>query len=384
MNLFDDPEARLRSRHLLAALGMAAAFVVASWRTLAIPFSDAEAAFVHASLRAGGQVISPEFDAPSHAPSARALGVLEQIVGIDERALRILFVAFLAVAGCLVTELLFPARLGSAVIPLLGFLALPLLTQRDLIRPELLVVLPAGLALLAAPIGRRVTNLRGGLGLAGAVAVGAMGWHPAAVLAAVLVLVAAFRGSALDRAGAVVTAIAALATAWATGAPFAGLLPESPSLDARVALFAVVPAVLVFLATAASAVGAVARTAVALALLGLVVVPFVRPPDPGNRIAVTVLDQVRSVAIPGSALAVAGPGRVAVAVYARLGHAVPVPIVYVPEHATLADLAAFLRKAGLRQVWLHPPVADAPRGFSMPESQPASASLLRPLMLESE
>src|SRR5436190_13093691 len=148
----DAPEPR-RGLHLLALLAIAVAFTVAAWNRLALPFSTGEATFVHAALRASGQAMPPDFPGAPPAPEACTLATIQQLFGSTERALRIACLLLLAVSGWVLAELILAPTLATALTPLLFLLASPDVTRADFLRSETLVVLPASLALLAAPIG---------------------------------------------------------------------------------------------------------------------------------------------------------------------------------------------------------------------------------------
>jgi hypothetical protein len=314
--------------------------------------------------------------------------------------------------------------------------------------PQALIVLPAALALLAAPIGGPVTNARAVPALLGALAAGSIAAEAAIVVAATLAAAALVRGTLLERLTALLTAAAGLALAWVVHGPFAELarlLPDelpvrsasvlanpvapiaagvvlgTASLFARdaarpqrvalmaatlagcacvfffvwkvsstrgfpaglwIAVSAATPPGLVLLAAAANALGPAVRWLVALALLAACAWFVRHPPAPPEPAAAGILAQARAVAQPGSALAVHGDTRVGMAVYARLGHAPAMPLIHVPEQAPFAGLADFCRRLGVRQLWVHPPLPEAPPGFSSPESRPGGAADLTYLVVE--
>ena len=141
------------------------------------------------------------------------------------------------------------------------------------------------------------------------------------------------------------------------------------------------PALLLLLASSAQALGGLASWSLALALAAIAAWGVAFQPEP-ERPAVRVLDHIRSVALPGTALVAAGEDRVAIAVHARLGRSVPTPTLYVPEHATPETLAALCRRLRIREIWLHAPGLGPFPGFVAADSRPAGAPDLSHLVVE--
>jgi hypothetical protein len=418
----DEGDERRRGTHLLVSFAIVAAFTLASWNRLALPFSTAEAVFVHEALRASGQASTPDFSAPDNPVPARVLAVIQQLVGTSERPLRLVFVLLLAASAWFLSELLPRPGVAGVAILTLAMLACGLAP----LRPATLVMLPASLALLAAPLGAPMTNLRALLGLAGAVALGAISLRSALVGAGVMAVIAVFRGSAFERVMAFVAAAAGVAAGRvaqsAQSAPgraysiasgsgdelfgilllagfvvvvIASLLANDGNRRPRVALlFALISGAVAAYFLWLSDLQDVKRPLLqgadldlsfaavrvgAILFLGYAVIGFPRfiqalsvvlasgmlaytlfAGDQDDRTApLSVLDDARAVAQPGAALAVEGSRRVSVAVYARLGRAPSMPVYYMPETVTPDGLAELCRKNEVQQLWLFPPRSPA-------------------------
>lgn len=449
----DPDEGRDRGTCLLVSFAVAAAFTIAAWDRLALPFSTSEARFVHEALRASGQAATPDFDLPDNPVPAQVLAVIQQLVGTSERSLRLVFLLILAVSAWLLAELLpYPSVSGSVVL-LLGMLALALGDQ-GVLQPDLIVLLPAALMLFAAPFGPPTTLLRGILGVCGMIALGAVSLRAGYAGAAALVAAAIVRGSLIERLTALVAAACGVATGlalrpaqtvagsfgweaetaarsndWIWG-PLAALglvvlwsfFVDRDHVRGRLALLAGMIAAIsvgvfsltglqqiisgrgtippipdftditlftgvvwaagtLLLASAAAALPGVGRLLAIVTLLAALGFAFVRPPAP-NRAPLDILDEARAVAQPSSGLAVGGEHRVAVAVYARLGRSPSMQMLWVPESAPPDQLAEHCRKHDVRQLWVYPPFATLPPGFSAAESRPGGAKKLVLLVVE--
>jgi hypothetical protein len=448
MTLPDESDERRRGTHLLVSFAIVAAFTIAAWGRLSLPFSTTEAVFVHEALRASGQASTPDFSMPDNPVPAQVLGVIQQLVGTSERALRLVFLLLLVASAWVLAELLPRAGLAATCVLTVGMLGYAM--TNELVLPQLVSVFPAALAILAAPIGRPTTNLRAILGIAGALALGALGLKAALNAALILVAIALVLGTLLDRLTAVVTAAVAVATAWALGRgpalpnwsyglvggrndsevigivaliAFGGLVIASLVVNdghrrQRVALFVAAVAswivvyfacfaavqvrvdgpwadwtdvqvafgpsrivAMLLLAHAVSSLRGIVQV-VAVAIIAAALVFRMSDHEAAPRTALGVLSEARAVAQPGVGLAVGGPDRVSVAVYARLGNAPSMPVIYMPEDATSATLAEHARKLEVQRLWLFPALAEPIEGFSRPESRPASAKLLMPLVLD--
>jgi hypothetical protein len=443
MNPSDDREEPGRNAALLGCLAIAIAFTAAAWDRLSLPFSTGEARFVHQALRESGQVGSPDFCADPNRVPAQILVVVQQLVGSSERALRSAMLVLLFASGWFLAEIVPGRSRLRFFMPFLIILARVSVSLQ--LSPQLLVVLPAALALLASPIGVPVTKLRALLGLAGSLTLGSIGFEAAFPFAVALAAICLLRGSILGRVGGIATAAAGTALAWflhgrpelhlpsirlsevwtdhwsslvLPGIILASLFVRDGFRRDRLALaFGWVLGFLAF----ASVVGPIeilplhvpseqcdfgalafsVLTPLLWILLGSALTSF-RPlgiivvmlgilfilsglldsEARKDATATTVLAQARAVSQPGAALAVSGEDRVAVAVYARLGNAPMMPIAYVPETVPPDGLAKWCRDRGIRQLWIHPPVPDAPPGFSAPASRPAAVTLLMPLVVE--
>ena len=136
------------------------------------------------------------------------------------------------------------------------------------------------------------------------------------------------------------------------------------------------------LAHAARAGGRVLAIVVAALLAGAILFGTRAQDVRGRSVPLEILEQARKVATPDAGLAVAGPDRVAVAVYARLGHAPPMPLMYVPENAAPDALAALCRRNAVRTLWFHPEPVPRPAGFAAAPARTAQAPLLAPIVLE--
>jgi hypothetical protein len=371
-----------RAFQLLAVFALVVAFAAASWGRLALPFSTGEAAFVHAALRASGQAMPPDFPGAPQAPQARTLAVVQQLVGPGERALRIACLLMLAISGWVLAELILAPSLATAITPLLFLLASPDVTRADFLRPETFAVLPATLALLAAPIGGFVSAARALLGLGGALAAGAFSFHGGAAAALPLLAIAAARGSALERLTALVTGAAGIAMAWVVHGPPSSAPGLPWSAEARLIAFSLAPAATLVLSNAARAGGPILAGLVPFLLAVAIGFGLRASIEPTRGVAKDVLAQARGVASTDGGLAVAGPDRVAVAVYARLGHAPPMPLFFVPENADPDALARLCRRYGVRRLWFHRPPVNAPRGLASAESRPAHVPLLAPFLVD--
>jgi hypothetical protein len=437
------------ARSLVLCWLLAAAFAAAAWGRLGMPFSDREAAFVHQSLRDAGQVISPDFGNAGTPQLAAALGVVRQLAGTTERSLRLLVLALVAAAACLLAEAVHARRAPTPLVPCLALLALPAVSGADLVQPWLLLLAPAA-AMLGPAASGRMTTTGAVLAILGALALGALDPHAAAGAAVFLVLAGAARGPLLDRLIGLTAAALAVVTGWrvheAAGlpaflvtapdlarlyeailgdagpgaalaaaalagiavvsltagglardgergrrlAPLAGLLAGAAAstcltLDGAApgatAALALIPALLALVGRSLAAVGRFPPWIAALTL-AVVAAAAALAPRTDDRPARRVLDEARGVAMPGSALAIAGPHRAAVAVEARLGRSVPMPTIYVPEHAPPERLADLCRSFGIRRLWTYPRDGDPPPGLSAPESRPFEAPALRYLIVE--
>jgi hypothetical protein len=450
MNLQDVGDERRRGAHLLVSFAIAAALTIAAWDRLAVPFSTKEALFVHEALRASGQAATPDFSIPDDPVPAQVLGFFQQLVGTSERPLRLVFLLLLAATAWFLAELLPEPDLAASAVLTLGLVGSWMVTPACLVSPDLLPLLPAALALLAAPLGPRITTSRALLGLAGMLALGALGSAPAFAAAAAVAAVSLVRGSLLDRLTGFVTAgvgaaagfvlassrpgfafvsgaeagarssvldwwvvaagaavvvaslivaagrwhrIALVAASVAAAVPALAALmrlqqpiraldqrfPDLTDLTLGVAVARVAPILL--LASAVAAFRPAVRVVLAALMAALVAFGLLRAP-PEDRTALDVLADARTVAQPGAALAVAGEHRVAVALYARLGHAPSMPVFYVPESAALDAVSAVCRKNEVRQLWLFPPHGTLPPGLSIPESRPTGVKKLMLLVVE--
>jgi hypothetical protein len=388
-------------------------------------------------------------EAAKNTVPVKVLDVLRQLVGTTERSLRLLIVLLLVCSAILLTEALSVPRLTSSVLLLGSFFAMPSVATVDLVRPEMLLLLPAALALLSVPWRGRVSNLHAILGTAGSMALGALDLQAAITSGALVAISGCVKGRLLDRLSALTSAAAGVAlgarvhgTAGrlpeiAFGAPaweavqtavadlwpaaqlsffvaiFGGcafpaiaLLVRDGSFLQRIALIAglgiafwvgtsiviegqrsalpavapAIPSLVLLWALSAEALGPAPRLAFAAVLAFCSVLPFFRS-APDDRQAILILDQARSIALPDNALAVEGPDRLPIAVYARLGHAPPMPIIYIPEHTPFETLGDVARANGITKVWVHPARDAAPPGFSASESRPAGVRLT-PFLLE--
>jgi hypothetical protein len=444
MNPSDVHEEPGRNGALVVSLVLAIAFTAAFWDRLSVSFSRGEASFVHQALRASGQATSPDFCPDANQVPARILAVVQQLVGFNERSLRLAMLVLFFASTWFLSEIV-PGR-GRLRFVMPFVMVLAGASSSVVVEPGRLAVLPAALALLASPIGPPITNFRALLGLAGSLALGSIGFEAAFVPAVAIAAMCLVRGSMLERLTGLATAAAGPALAWilhgasrlhfpsmsfsgswsAATAPlvliaiivtslfirdgfrrhrlalafgwFTGLLAlasiagpmevlpldipcEQRNFGAMLAFSALFPPLWVLLAsalTSSRAMGVIAVVLFAVVILSNVLDSEARKDSP----ALEVLDQARMVAQPGAALAVSGNDRIAVAVYARFGRAPMMPIAYVPEGVTRDDLAKWCRDRGIRQLWVSPPLEEAPPGFSAPASRPASVPLLMPLVVE--
>jgi hypothetical protein len=443
MNSPDDHEPG-RNAALVACLALAIAFIAVAWDRLSVPFSTGEARFVHEALRSSGQATSPDFCPDPNPAPARILAVVQQLVGFNERPLRVAMLVLLFAATWFLAEIV-PGR--SRLRFVMPFLMILVGVSRSVsVEPGRLAVLPAALALLASPIGPPVTNFRALLGLAGSLALGSIGFEAAFVPAVAIAGVCLVRGSILDRLTGLVTAAAGPSLAWVLhGAPrlrfpsispgaswseaaaplvlaaiivislfvrdgfgrhrlalafggFMGLLAfasiagpieilpldvpcEQRNFGAALAFSALLPLLWVLVASALTSSRALVVVAVVLFAV-LILDLFLDSKSRKDSRALEVLAQARMVAQPGAALAVSGNDRAAIAVYARFGRAPMMPVVYVPEDVTLEGLPKWCRDRGIRQLWVSPPRDEAPPGFSAPASRPSAVPLLMPLVVE--
>jgi hypothetical protein len=449
----NDPDEGRRGTCLLVSFAVAAAFTVASWDRLSLPFSTSEARFVHEALRASGQASTPDFDLPDNPVPARVLAVIQQLVGTSERALRLVFLLILAASAWLLAELLpYPSVTGSIVL-VLGLFSYAM-DDTGMVLPGLVTFLPAALALLAAPFGPPMTRMRAALGAAGMIALGAISLRAGGAAAAALVAAAIVRGSLVERLvslgaaacgvgaglalrsaqtvdgafgwdaggaprsndwiwgpivalGAVVlwsffvdrdhrrgrlAVLAAVVAAMAVGVFWLTSLQQIisrdgvpiPLIDITDIVLTIGPSrviAVLLLASAAASLPAIGRMLALVTLLAVLGFAFVRPPAP-NRAPLEILDEARAVAQPSAGLAVGGEHRVAVAVYARLGRSASMQMFWVPETSPLDKLAEQVRKHDVRQLWVYPPPATVPPGFSAAETRPGPAKKLTLLVVE--
>lgn len=367
-------------RRLLASLAIAAAFVVASWDRLALPFSTDEAIFIHQALVSGKQVVSPAFEGPQNEAATAVMEAIGQLVGFRERPLRLACVLALLLAAAALAEVLADAGAWAGLVPLAALLALPPFARVLPLRPEVFVLLPAALAMLAVPAARPIGIPRSLLAIAGVLGVAAFGLVPAAVVAAALFLSALGRAEVLDRILVVVTASAGVIAAWAfQEVPHWSVIP---ALDRDIAIHAAAPAAALLAGFGVRRVGRAGPALATCGLLALCAVQWASSRAGPSTTPVATLDRVRMVALPGTALATHGSDRARIAVYARLGHAPGTPIIYLPEHGPLETLAALCRDNGISELWVHPPIDAVPPGFSAPESRRVEVDGAMPLHVE--
>jgi hypothetical protein len=362
---FDDGGSEHRTKIFFSAL--AAVALAASLGRLALPFTTAEAGFVHQAMRALALVEGPDF-AP--VGSLREAGILARAffeTGLTERAARLLFVLSLAAAGLLALTAAKAVRASSAFAVALLLLGAPALLRADVVSPGLLYAAPAACALLAVARGGRgfavVATLSSGAalfatarldpGTAATTAIGVLtlavsGGSPAAVARALAAIGLAAGAVRLDGAPtfaaaavfAMVLRVVAASTLLADG--------QRPRPD-RVA-GALLPLAALLVARTAEAGGAASRALLVFGLLVAYAATFAAGVAPREDPRI-LLEDARRVATTADVVAFGGEGRVGAAVYARLGHDPAMPHVFVPEGVAKADLPAAARRFGARVLW---------------------------------
>jgi hypothetical protein len=164
-------EARAARRVVAVYALVFAAAAALLWPRLALPYSSAEARFVHQGMRLLALTPGPDFSGGGTDGEGRALALVMLQVGCTERAVRAVVLLGLFLAGYCALEAARARSMGTAALMAALCAGVPAAWNAELARPAWCAAAPAGLMLLALRRGGGFASLLT-LGLAAAGAAG--------------------------------------------------------------------------------------------------------------------------------------------------------------------------------------------------------------------